>query len=106
MIQWYEHLYLDDRAKKNIEKITDKVERGKEIWNLYLIVQPSNKANLFDIISASEITQDHYKRNDLFIMGAAYGKDSAIEEIMKMMQEVDANTSDFDVRAYFGIEAV
>lgn len=101
MVKWYNDLYLDEKAKKNIKKIKRTIEKEKTLPDVYLICFPMNSSNLFDIIRASDVLYPYYKKAEVTVIGVAYGKNEAIRIIEKMALEVYQNTDDFDVRGYF-----
>lgn len=101
MIRWYDKLYMDEKAKEHIVKITDRIERGKPLLGVYCITIASNPNNLFDIYNTNELMFKHYKRMGVDIVGLAYGKESAIQLIEKMVLDVYENSKEFKVREYF-----
>lgn len=101
MIKWYSNLYVDEivaKKKKNIMKLLDK---NKPTIGIYCLALSSNENNLFDIINVNELLFKHYKKNDIYIIGLAFGKDSMIEILINVIEEVYKNTGDFDMKSYF-----
>ena len=99
-IRWYRSLYLGEKAgmQKNIWK---KLQGGLHS-RLHLLVLPSNEANLLDILPQSVLMQEHYKRFPLYVVGAAWTKDEAMELAGKIITEVYGATGKTDVAAYLG----
>lgn len=101
MIHWYSKLYLDQRAKKNIEKLTSKIEEGKCSLGVYCVMFPSNSENLFDIVSTNELLFHHYKRNDMYILGIAYGKEHAISLVQQMVSDMYEEMHEINAKKFF-----
>lgn len=100
MIRWYDNLYVD-KVIKNRQDIMKRINEGKMTPHVYCIIFPSNGNNLFDILNANELLFDYYKKKDIFILGLAIGRDSAIELVVDMLEEVYRNTGDFKVKEYY-----
>lgn len=101
MIKWYDNLYMDDVVQRKQKKIIQAINKEKPLFGTYCIAFASNKSNLFDIINVNELLFKHYKRNDIYIIGLAFGRDSAIEVMINMIQEIYQVSGEFDVRKYF-----
>jgi hypothetical protein len=101
MIKWYHNLYMDEKVKKKQNKYIQALEKSKFTFGLYCIAFASNDKNLFDIIETNELLFEHYKRNDIYIIGLAKGKDSAIELAESLLLEVYECTGNFKIREYF-----
>ena len=62
-MKWYKKLYLGENAEKSRYKVFGRIKMNKFSFNTYLIVLPSNKENLLDIISAfTAIFQEERKQ--------------------------------------------
>lgn len=101
MIKWYDNLYMDDIVKRKQKKIIKEMERGKVTFEVYCIAIASNPQNLFDIINVNELLFKHYKRNDIYIIGLTFSRDSAIEITKSIIQKMYEDTGGFKVREYF-----
>lgn len=100
MIKWYDKLYMDNFTKKNQKKIVKLIEKGKLSFGVYVIMLASNSNNLFDIMNANELLFNHYKKNEIYIVGMAFSRESAMELVQVMIEEVYHNTGDIDVKNY------
>ena len=49
-MKWYKKLYLGENAEKSRYKVFGRIKMNKFSFNTYLIVLPSNKENLLDIM--------------------------------------------------------
>lgn len=101
MIKWYDNLYIDKLLKNKKKKIMKRIDEGKLTLHIYCITLASNGNNLFDIMNANELLFHYYKKKDMHILGLALGRESAIEIVAKMIEEIYKSTGDFKVRDYF-----
>ena len=103
-MKWYKKLYLGENAEKSRYKVFGRIKTNKFSFNTYLIVLPSNKENLLDIISANMLLQPYFKkkenRDHLYVLGIADGKDEALEVVRTIIDEVYTNTGSFNISGY------
>jgi len=104
MIVWSEKLYIGEQAEKNIRKVQKNLENGKFVPGFFLITRPSNKSNLFDILSTQELLFPYYKRRELFVYGLAKGKTEAEELVVSMLEDVWRETNGLCCKEYFDAE--
>lgn len=99
-IRWYRSLYLGEEArrKKNIGK---KLEGGMHP-RLYLLALPSNRANVLDILPQPVLSQTHYQKLPVYVVGVAWTKREAMELAGKLVMEAYKATGTTDVAAYLG----
>ena len=93
-------LYVGEKLSSAEYKIVEKVHKGKVVQNLFLIVFSSNPDNMLDIIPEKEITQKHYPKDGLRIVGIADGKKEALGLVQRMIHESLAETGSADVRGF------
>ena len=101
MITWSSCLYIGEGIGKKRDRIKRRVEQGKPVPGIFLITEPSNRENLFDILDAKEICFPYYRRHPMTVYGLAKGKDEAEELVVRMLEEVYRETGEFKVREYF-----
>lgn len=101
MITWSSCLTIGDGVGKKRERIKRRLEQGKLVNGIFLITEPSNKENLFDILDTKWLLLPYYKKRNLFVYGLARGKDEAAELVVRMLEEVYRETGEFKVREYF-----
>ncbi len=101
-MQWAEHLYLSEKTAAKKEKIIRKAERGAGMVSVYLIALASNPDNLFDIFHAAHLKEQSFYRQELFIVGIAFGYEEALEMVQHMIEDIYRETGGFRVREYFG----
>ena len=101
MITWSSCLYIGEGIGKNKDRIKRRIEQGKPVPGVFLIAEPSNRENLFDILEAKELWFPYYRKHSLTVYGLAGGKDKAEELVVRMLEEVYRETGEFKVREYF-----
>lgn len=101
MIKWYPNLYLDSITKKREKKIKKKMEQGRRTVLYYCIALASNPKNLFDIIYTDELLFQYYRRKEIYIIGLASSRESAVYMVKDIVTELYTNTGGFDARSYF-----
>lgn len=105
MVNWSDKLYMDDKIKKKPQKWRKKLEEEKVSYELYCIALASNPKNLLDIINCNELLFPYYKRNELFVVGLASSRESAVLLVKDMIEDIYNETGSIDVRTYFKFES-
>lgn len=101
MIKWYPALYLDSVTKKNLRRIKRRMERRKINLRVYCIALASNEKNLLDIYSTNELLFQYYRQKDIKVIGLASSKESAIQLVADIVNDVYQQTGRLDVRTFF-----
>lgn len=101
MIKWCDHLYMDQRVKKKFNKYKTSLEKDRLTLGLYCVILPSNENNMFDIISSNELLFRYYRRRNIYIVGLAITKESAIRLVQTILEDVYRDTKDVKVKEYF-----
>lgn len=104
MIRWYNYLYLDKLANKKLKQVKKRMESGKVMKGVYCITLPQNGDNLFEIIQTNQLIYPYYKSKEIYVLGLAYGKDSAIDLLTEMVMDILDNTDDFDGKNYYKLD--
>ena len=98
-MQWYERLYLGEKAKKNRFSILQAVRKERST-GYYILTLPSNQKNLLDIYSAQTLNQPYYKQQDLLIVGVAADYEDAAVLAGKIIADVFKRTGGYDVTGF------
>ncbi len=102
MIEWYDELYVDKKAEKNLDKYREMLENYKlRLPTLYCVALASNENNLFDVIACNELWFEHYRRNHVFVIGLATSYKNALGLLQEMVLDMYGQTGRFDSRKYF-----
>jgi len=76
-MRWYEDLYVGYNLLENKRKIMRKIEKGKPMFNKYVITLPENDYDTLEIYPSNVLIQKWYKNSDKIIVGIAEGKEEA-----------------------------
>lgn len=101
MIIWSDCLIVGKEIEKQRERIKKRLKRGKKTAGIFLITQPSNPRNLFDILDAKELRFSHYKKQTLLVYGMAGGKEEAEELAAGILHTIYQQTGNFNVKDIF-----
>lgn len=104
MIKWCPKLYLDPVTEKKQKKIKRRMERQKINLRVYCIALASNEKNLLDIYCSNELLFQYYKSKEMTIIGLASSKESAVELVGNIINDVYQQTGSLDVRTFFQVE--
>ncbi len=104
MVVWAEKLYIGEQAEKNLKKLQKKLEAGKPVPGVFLIMKPSNENNLFDILPATELFFPYYREKELLVYGLAKGKEEAEGLLLSMLEDVCRETGGLNCKEYFESE--
>lgn len=101
MIKWSGKLYMDEKIEKEPDKWKKRLEENKLSYSLFCVALASNEKNLLDIINCNELWFQHYRRNDIYIVGLALDKGNAVKLVENIIQDIYSETGAFQVRDYF-----
>ncbi len=77
-------LVTDETCQKKKNSILRKIRINAGLLDIYLICLAKNN-DLFDIIDCSNLKQKGYPKKDLYILGIAKGKESAVELAARLL---------------------
>ena len=98
MTEWYEHMFMGEKASRHRFDILEKIRNKKGLRGIYIIVPASNPANILDIIPAAELTKSWYEeRQDLLVVGVAKGYDEALETAGRIVGTLYRTTGTFEL---------
>ncbi len=74
----YKELMTDDSCKGKGSSIIHKIRRNAGLVDIYMVCLAKNR-DTFDLIDCINLKQKGYPKDELYILGFARGKDSAIQ---------------------------
>ncbi len=74
----FNELATDEACKSKKNNIIHKIRKNAGLLDIYMITLAAGR-DTFDIIDCSNLKQKGYPKKDLYVVGFAQGKDSAIE---------------------------
>lgn len=99
-MNWYKNLYLGKTVKGKERRIRWKVEHGKFVYGVYLILDSCKKGSLMKIVPAAVLVQPAYPREDLCVLGIAGSRSEAENLIIKMIEDIYEDTGSFEFHEY------
>lgn len=103
MLTWYRHLYVGEKAKKQVRRTMVRINRRKPTPGVYLLTLPHNGKNVMEIVSTSVLMQEKAHMRCPQVIGIARGKEEAYVLMQRILMETYVNTGDFHVEAYLNL---
>ena len=85
-LKFYKKLYLDENII-NENEIIKKIEKGINIFGLYLICVSKNTNHVFEIFSLSEAFKNLYRNKEYIVIGMAYSKEKSFILIKNIFED-------------------
>lgn len=98
---WYKDFYAGESIENKKEKVKWKILHNAGQLDIYVIALSSNRENLLDIISAKELMQKAYPKQNMLVVGVDKGYDNALELAARIIMDVYQKTGNLNVRDYF-----
>lgn len=99
-MEYYRCLYTGESIQKNLKQVIRKLELGKTLLDIHIIVLSKNEKNHLETFDSALLFQKVLKKEDLFVVGIARGHDEAILLIEEIVKEVYDKTKGTDIRGY------
>ncbi len=99
-IKCYCNLYTSAGLKKRKNKILKALMERKPLSGISVIILAQGRQNHLEFFSALFLQQHFYDEKELFIVGIAEGKESAVALVGGIVQEVLDRTGGTDLRKY------
>ncbi|MBQ9886075.1 MAG: hypothetical protein IJM37_04345 [Lachnospiraceae bacterium] len=74
---WYKDFLVTEEFKSSDRKNLRKINAGKKIEGMYLVMLSQSDDTLFEIVPSSQMTQSFYNDKTGYVVGAALSKESA-----------------------------
>lgn len=87
MIKFDEDLLVDKKLGIRKLHIMKRLLAGKFTPGLFLITNPTNPENVYDIIESIVLAFDFYKKRDVIVYGMAFSEDKARELLLKLVEK-------------------
>lgn len=92
---------------KKVDRIADKIKRGKKINKLFLVTLPLFDDGIMEVYQYNQLLQPYYaeRTDDIIVVGMSIGKNGANEIILDIIQRMtDAGYgASLDVRGFLNI---
>lgn len=93
MIKWHEEILIHNSIE-DIEKLKFQIENKQKPTRVYCIIDALTENNLFEIVSAVELTNEQYKeyysseKNDIVIYAVAKSKNNIKQMLVRLIQNI------------------
>jgi trimethylamine:corrinoid methyltransferase-like protein len=99
---WYKSIYVSDNIEeKNKKRIMNKINKKKEVFDVYCLCLTDKKNFEMEILSTHELKKIKDSTDDLLIVGIAKGKEKAFELTEKIVQDIWEQTQDVKIKKFF-----
>ncbi len=93
MIDFDNNLLVGESVKKRIRRIMRRLTKEKAIPGVWLITNPTNEENLFDIFDAKLLIFSYYKRQCIHVYAVAKGQEEAEKLLLKLLEKKYADSA-------------
>ena len=100
MLKWYKELYIGKHAEKRINRIQNRIDRGKRLPRIWLISLAANGRDQLDIFDARNLYQPAFRARCPMIVGVAADYGEALELVIRMADDVYRSRGDGNIRAW------
>lgn len=94
-MNWYEHLYVGEKAKKKQYSILQGLREGELRPEVYVIMPPAGGNNILEIVPSVLLTAPPYRNRDILIMGVAVTYWEALEVAGNIVDDMYQKTGGF-----------
>ncbi len=103
MLTWHVHLYVGEKARKQVRRTMGRINRKKPTPGVYLLTLPHNRKNVMEIVSTSVLLQEPAHMRCPQVIGIARGREEAFALMQRIIKDTYVNTGNFQVEAYLNI---
>ncbi|MCI9490292.1 hypothetical protein AALC75_00965 [Lachnospiraceae bacterium 48-42] len=99
-MRYYCNLYLGESIRKKRRKIIRKLNKGKLLPEVYILVLPEGEDNQLEIYGCAQFLQPFFPERDFFVVGIGKGFEEALEIVEEITKEVYNETMGAEIRDY------
>ena len=103
-MKWYKELFIGESLSLNAKQVIKKIKKRHLTPGVYIVAFASNSMNLLDIIPTTELLQKGYPKEELYIIGLAFGMKEAKELVRQIVDETYQSTGGIAVKDYLLIK--
>jgi len=101
LLEFSPNLYLGDGMEgAKLDKIKRRLRRRPILANVVLIVLSENASDQLEIISSSQLMQEFYAHQLLYVAGIASGKDEAMRIVAEITKDCLAVRKDCSLKEF------
>lgn len=99
-MKFYCNLYLGETIEKKKNYLIRRLEKGKILLGIYVIVLPLDEKNQMEIFDSGMLMQKYFHREERFVVGIASGFDEALDLTLRITEEVYEETGGADLKTF------
>lgn len=100
MIRWLEPLFVSESAVKEQKRLVKRIKKRRGLLDIYVLMMPANDEDQLEIMNANYLLQPWYQKRDVTIVGLAKTKQSAVELLIRMVDEAVKSQGTPDIKSY------
>lgn len=101
----YDNIFTDEHCKNEAHSILTYLKDNRFLSGIYCIIYSTNDKDLFDIINLNELRVSYYRNREIYILGLAKGRNSAISLVAELInKELETDNID-NIRSFYPKEA-
>ena len=104
MLTWYGHLYVGEKAKRQVRRTMGRINKRKPTPGIYLLTLPRNGRNVMEIVSTAVLLQETAHIRCPKVIGIARGREEACVLMQKILKETYADTGGFCIEKYLNLQ--
>lgn len=104
-INWYNHLYVGEKAKKKRYHIIQDIRKETSHSDIYVITPAMNGNNILDIYPTTFFKSSFLQEETFLILGIAADYFEALEVAGRVIQDLYRKTGGFDLTDFLEEEA-
>lgn len=103
-MKYTKNLYISKAINnKQKKKIMKRVDKKKNIKNIFFLCRISESKNSLEILSSKELYRMLTKNSNMVIVGFAKGREDSFELVRIIYDDMYSKTSQIDLDIYFNI---
>lgn len=99
-MKWYKGLYIGYNLLEDSKEVIKNIEKGKILFNKYVIVLPRNNYDTLEIYPSNVLNQKFYRNMDLTVVGIASGKEEALDMVNLIVMDCYNSTGNVKVKDF------
>ena len=101
-MNWYDHLYMGEKAKKQRYGILEGLREGKWQPEIYVIMPSQNGNNILEILPSVMLQVPPYQEQEILLVGVAVTYWEALEVVRRIVDDLYRQTGDFCLDSLIG----
>ena len=87
MVSFDEGLLYSEKALKQKKRIESRLKNGKKLKNVWLLTDPANPRNLYEIIESKLLRFSYYKNKDIRVYAVGKNRDEVVTLLLSVLEK-------------------